>query len=456
MYPKIDSFIKFGNPTGITGKRDGSTNSEVIFPDGLLSAGDIHDELYEDKAIKRVGRVDLGTLSWTYVAKYGNFLSSKILDVVPGSSSSAVPKIVIQLYKTTNTANIDIENKSTTLCRTGWYISSGVSITDYKYTSVQEFKQSLQGVYLYYELKDPITYTLDTPLDLSYKVDDFGTESILGANVSTINTTKFNGNIKYALNAADTIRNLQTNYVSTYENQGLDEERKANARKNIGVEGIVDKADKSGIYPDLVAGNLVDEKNTGSSQVIMRLRTSCGTDSIVDDGYAQIKRIKGNSIVWNQLCKLNSITATGNATCIRNQDGSYHLGNTSWANSIIKINIHSFVNRHTYLLKFITKNNTIFSHIKIAGILGVGTGGYTWWNINSPQIYNYTNVVNYYNDDATIYLALSSSTPSCDLISFEFIDFTQMFGPGNEPSTVEEFDTLFPHIKYELSKTKDT
>ena len=41
------------------------SEGNLLFPDGLCSAGSVYDEITEKKAIKRIGKVDLGTLSWT-------------------------------------------------------------------------------------------------------------------------------------------------------------------------------------------------------------------------------------------------------------------------------------------------------------------------------------------------------------------------------------------------------
>ena len=59
-------------------------------------------------------------------------------------------------------------------------------------------------------------------------------------------------------------------------------------------------AKKTGAYPNLTAGNLVDSKATGVERMF-NLDTSCGDASIEDDGSAVIKSLEGNTIVANQL-----------------------------------------------------------------------------------------------------------------------------------------------------------
>ena len=37
----------------------------MVFPNGLAKIGDVQDEIVGNRAIKRIGSVDLGTLTWT-------------------------------------------------------------------------------------------------------------------------------------------------------------------------------------------------------------------------------------------------------------------------------------------------------------------------------------------------------------------------------------------------------
>ena len=72
----------------------------------------------------------------------------------------------------------------------------------------------MSGKYLYYELATPTEYTLDSELNLGYSVDDFGTEEEVPQNGSTPSTAPIIYDVKYAMNAVDTLRNLPTNYIS--------------------------------------------------------------------------------------------------------------------------------------------------------------------------------------------------------------------------------------------------
>ena len=57
------------------------------------------------------------------------------------------------------------------------------------------------------------------------------------------------------------------------------------------------KANKDGVYPDLIAGDLVGRGESVPAEITFR---ASGGKSI-KDGKAYIKRIKGNSVVWNNM-----------------------------------------------------------------------------------------------------------------------------------------------------------
>ena len=77
-----------------------------------------------------------------------------------------------------------------------------------------DFKASLAGLSCYYELDDSANTTevIDPPLNLGYKVSDFGTERVMLADGVISAPPIFE--ISYGLNAVDTIRRLPTEYIS--------------------------------------------------------------------------------------------------------------------------------------------------------------------------------------------------------------------------------------------------
>lgn len=190
----------------LTGKLNGEGESVTIFPDGLRSAGEAFDEIVYDeatgkhKAIKRIGSVDMGTLSCIYN---------------DGSSSpDKYPYGYFEIYKINNrlkrgkilcvkypTLKGEVFNKDKML------VSSGaIYIIDSSYTDAASLKQSLQGQILYYELAEPEVYELDYPITTSYEAYDFGTEEVLYNDDKEVNIP-MKANIEYGFNAVDMIRN---------------------------------------------------------------------------------------------------------------------------------------------------------------------------------------------------------------------------------------------------------
>lgn len=78
-------------------------------------------------------------------------------------------------------------------------------VADATYPDAATFKTAMNGVMLYYELATPLIYELDNfQLPLPYRVDDYGTEEIKGAENSVAPIL----DIRYGINIVDTIRNL--------------------------------------------------------------------------------------------------------------------------------------------------------------------------------------------------------------------------------------------------------
>lgn len=69
------------------------------------------------------------------------------------------------------------------------------------------------GTNTLYVLDTPIEVTFAEPLNLNYRVSDFGTETLLPTNTATPVTTPIRMDVEYGLNVVDTVRNLSRNYL---------------------------------------------------------------------------------------------------------------------------------------------------------------------------------------------------------------------------------------------------
>ena len=130
----------------------------------LLGAGEAHDTIevvegdkvagiqrYNLVHVKRVGTVDLGTLSWVYSST--KFVAT--INTLGGKREwQKVPNLICSRYKTVGMVNTvdDINDKSVT------YINNEdkhIQIKDTSYTDATAFKTAMSGVIVNYELATP-------------------------------------------------------------------------------------------------------------------------------------------------------------------------------------------------------------------------------------------------------------------------------------------------------------
>lgn len=434
------------------------TNDNVLFPYGLLSVGSVKDEITGSKAIKRVGVVDLGTLTWAYSNTTNGFYATLSgCKAVPDESSIA--NVICARYQSKNCYDI------ITLAKTGVGIDnvSRVRIHDDNYSDPTAFKTVMSGVMLYYELATPIEVDIDPEANMYYKVDDWGTEEFTSDSEDVPQTVAPYHTTHYMDNLRDKLRNIDTNFVSATEEQTFTDEQKAQARKNIGA-GTVNANDDC---PNLVAGlakNLIDTKGTGTEQMFTR-RTSCGEESIKGDGNALFKKLLGKSLVWNQLVN----------------NGNFSIGGTGWTVVRGTTNIASGVCEITLTDSPITNYSTTIGRSVLfqlghkyyvsvsckcphSGTFRIDTNGVVTSVVGSV-------VENVWGKISDLRTAVRSSSTTLNLYPLELtdgyvqgdtysiknvqiFDLTLMFGVGNEPSTVEEFEAMYNKLYYAYNDGK--
>ena len=183
------------------------------FPDGMHGIGDVFDEINDENTIKRFGVADLGTLTWASNGTSSStgglrcWTTSSIKSVFPTGTGNyeKSPNMVCLKYPT-GSINSTFRGELSIACGT----DGNIFLFDPEYTSNDDkdaFVASLQGVLLYYELAEPIVTPVTEPLQLDYKVADFGTEKML----SDLPSSPFRADIVYQFNAADRIRDNARN-----------------------------------------------------------------------------------------------------------------------------------------------------------------------------------------------------------------------------------------------------
>ena len=198
-----------------------SINTDEIIADGLKSVStDVYDELTPTKLIRRVGSVDLGTLTWTkhtnnYVSETRYFWTAnfngnvrtdsrkmRCINYIPNSQAAISGASWLD-------KQIAVSNNTTV----------GIQITNSTFDdyTADQVKAALSGEYLYYDYLTPVETVFETPLDWTYVCEDFGTEEwIFPSDISAPHPT-FSSTIKYWSNFTDTLRRLSDIYVSHAE-----------------------------------------------------------------------------------------------------------------------------------------------------------------------------------------------------------------------------------------------
>ena len=168
-----------------------------LFEDGMKSAGTAFDEVGKNKAVKRLGSVDLGTLSWDTSWWDGDGRIYASLDNKKAGATNIV-------YPLGLTHRYDGDLKNTIgICGNG--VNNYIYVGDAKtHSSASEFISSLSGVYAYYELAEPIEVEYDEK-NLTYPVIAGGTEEAIASEPSSA----FRADIGYGIDAVKTILDLK-------------------------------------------------------------------------------------------------------------------------------------------------------------------------------------------------------------------------------------------------------
>ena len=161
------------------------------------------------------------------------------------------------------------------------------------------------------------------------------------------------------------------------------------------------------------------------------------------DGPTTIKSIHGRTLVWNQMASLTSRTDTSNGvTFVRSTDGTVTANGTASGDSGYVAQPFSAVQGHKYLIKGCPaggSTTTYRSHLTgsafSTSVADYGNGGIGAASSTDTAYYVLANVYN-------------GTTVTNLVFRPQLFDLTAMFGAGNEPSTVAEFEALFPEPYY--------
>ena len=109
----------------------------------------------------RWGEVDLGTLTWYYMASWGSSPSNfyAIVSGIKHIDATAMPNMLVSIYKPVKAIDMYQSSNTNFIAQN----SDGVRISDARFTDRDTFKAAMQGIKLYYELATPTSITLTAP-----------------------------------------------------------------------------------------------------------------------------------------------------------------------------------------------------------------------------------------------------------------------------------------------------
>lgn len=163
-----------------------------------------------------------------------------------------------------------------------------------------------------------------------------------------------------------------------------------------------------------------------------------------------IKSIGGKTIVWNQLIDetYGESVTRGNVTIVNNKDGSYTVFTNGAATETVTVGVYFLkANRDAgkYYLKGSPSNGKEIGY-SLSGI-------FIWKPEYDKADYGNGVIIDdnvFLNNSDIVRIKVNEGTVISTPIVFkpQLFNLTKMFGAGNEPSTVEEFEAMFPAEYY--------
>lgn len=197
-----------------------------------------------------------------------------------------------------------------------------------------------------------------------------------------------------------------------------------NLRKTMDLKSFAD-----GYYELMRVGTAdnLTSKGDATEEVIMSRRA--GGDNQIEDGSANIKRIKGYSVVLNQLAKDKINPATSNGVVISCEKDLWSFKGYSTSFPYYALSKAVLNEGHKYML--------LENKIKVKEVLS-----YREINTNNRlenKDIQPNSVFSPLKTSNCIEVAMYQNREYDELRKLKFFDLTQMFGSGNEPTTPDDF-----------------
>jgi len=153
--------------------------------------------------------------------------------------------------------------------------------------------------------------------------------------------------------------------------------------------------------------------------------------------HANLDMIGGKTLVWNQLNDNSSSTSTVNdVTFTKNNDGTWTVNGTASAQAEKSVATLKTDAAHKYLLRGCPAGGSGYSiYLSGFGTYDTGNGVIRYPSVGRDSAYLVIRVDNGVNVDNLVFKP-------------QVFDLTLMFGAGNEPTTVSQFQEMFPADYY--------
>lgn len=184
---------------------------------------------------------------------------------------------------------------------------------------------------------------------------------------------------------------------------------------------------------------------TQENQTFVRRQTSGGAVSSIHGDVSFIKTIQGNAVAWNQLDDPSKESTTLGELTVTWVNDHYHISGTStidyqyWSFANIQggLLLNKTVAGHKYYMGGIRNNSN--PNIIIRPLVTQNA------DFNNPDVYTDNGSYIFVASDSIYSEYLYNLVESGETIDLDYypicIDLTLMFGVGNEPSTVEAFES---------------
>ena len=190
-----------------------------------------------------------------------------------------------------------------------------------------------------------------------------------------------------------------------------------NLRKKVDLKSFAD-----GYYESMRVGTAdnLTSKGDATEEVIMSRKA--GGDNQIEDGSASIKRIKGYSVVMNQLCT------------VAEDEESVNTTGTAWSQCRLNTAIPADADGRYYLVTALAKGaESAYYALSLGNNGAIKVDLYSTYKLISAIIKRDK------TDSAISLYDVQGSGEQSSIKRGQAIDLTQMFGSGNEPTTPEDF-----------------